>query len=323
MRGVLRPLALVLVVMRGVTWLPAAEFTNADAEALRAAVQQVEAEMVRQEAAPTQDLERLRIIARDIDAMAKASLHGPNAERERIQAIEERLRRIAPAFAREMAAVQLENQDEVQETFADILAESGLGGIEGVSAASYVASNDPQDLTVAVNPSDMAVDRKQALWVFWAIDAKNDVLARQLEEVRRRKPAVAVADVHLMPLKRWQALAQVMQTFQIRMEAFQATGEMPDAERERLRHESQGVMLLTQGFTDMVKLHRPGGYRIVDDVSTAEHFAIERVPTIIYKSERGIEHRMEGCSVLESLLQFIERCEAWEADQVASGRVFE
>jgi len=314
----------VIVLAQSIAFgLPAAENPQQEAEDIKAAVRAVEDQIRQIEGAPTAEQEKLRALAEAMESMLKDADRLHPEERAKILAIDARLRAVAPAFSREMAVAAAADHPDVQAEFAEILSESGLGSFDHVPTHAFQQGDGTSPVDeIQMNTSLTSMAKRQSVWVFWSIDSKNDVLAAQLEAVGRKLPGVSRADVHLMPLREWRSWAQVMGSFQDRVAAIQAGGDLVASHRDRLRQDAEAMMVTTQGFNAMVASFRPGGYRIIDDMTAAEYFDIKRVPTIVYVSSRGIEHRMDGCSVNESMLTFIQRAEEWEAKQVASGRVF-
>ena len=168
-----------------------------------------------------------------------------------------------------------------------------------------------------VNPADVQRQGPEGtVWIFWAQDAPhNDLLARQINNLRTSRPGLRVVDVHLMPLKRWLSLIGEMNG--IREALTRNDPSIPDAVEVEAKYTLRDATVERwRGYTDMAKYNRVGGYPLIEDTTAAKMYTVHQLPAVRFISAAGVQHRRDGLSASDTLLLWVTRCETWEVDHL-------
>ena len=180
-------------------------------------------------------------------------------------------------------------------------------------AASEVLPRPNQDLDAASTerPLDGAGWR---LWAFWAMDVPEcEGLASELVRVRASQLA-SIRPVHLAGLRAWEGWLFRMNDYR---EGVWAAVKAQNRERiEEIHAGWKAEMAVLSQFAGGIYA---GGVPLVNETRQAEVLGVDQVPCLRLISPVGRVHSLSGFAPGVDLVDWVRRCQAWEAQADRQG----
>lgn len=154
------------------------------------------------------------------------------------------------------------------------------------------------------------------LWVFWAMDVPESTgLAAELVRVRGSGLA-SIRPVHLASLRQVEGWLFRMNDYREELLAAIQTKDVP-----RIRDLERTWTGEIAEFQAMNKAVNGGGVMLKSETARAEVLKVEEVPCFRLISPGGRVHSLSGFTPGVDLLAWVERCQAWEAQQIEGGKL--